>query len=190
MPKTGTAAPGSKHSSRPSTAASSQSEELSPSAAKAKGGSLRDAIAKARAAKAASMRKGSVGTSEGGDTGDFPFTDDPFNTGLGGSNEKVLRKRVKAARSDGKLNISMMDLKEIPKEVYAMYERGDDDDDDGDGPKWYEAMDLVKLIAADNEISEVGDTLVDIFETLAVLDVHFLMRPRYHSWLTKTIDAQ
>lgn len=49
----------------------------------------------------------------------------------------------------------------------------DDGADDGadDGPKWYESVDLVRLIAADNDIEEVGEELANIFRGLQVIDV-------------------
>jgi len=106
----------------------------------------------------------------------FDFgTADPFNQsifGEGGST-KVLLQRIKSARVEGRLNISNMQLKEIPAEVYKMYETTEDDltATDEDGPKWYESVDLAKLIGADNEIAEISEELAMQFAGLSVIDV-------------------
>lgn len=133
---------------------------------------MRDAIAKARAAKAASLQQGSVGTTPSGDHDSFD-TADPFNIGAGGTTE--LQRKIKTARSEGRLNIAMMDLKEIPKQVYEMYDmKGDDMVGGDDGPKWYENVDLVRLIAADNDIQEVGEELAQVFGGLTAIDVRLM----------------
>jgi Leucine-rich repeat (LRR) protein len=62
-----------------------------------------------------------------------------------------LRKRIASARTDGRLNIAALGLTEIPREVLNMYNAGV-----GDGA-WYESVDLVRLIAADNEIEILQD---------------------------------
>jgi len=129
---------------------------------------LRDAIAKARAAKAASLQQGSVGKTGSGDHDSFDTTD-PFNIGAGGTTE--LQRKIKTARNEGRLNIAMMDLKEIPKQVYEMYDIKGDMVSEDDGPKWYENVDLVRLIAADNDIQELGEELAQVFGGLTAIDV-------------------
>lgn len=79
--------------------------------------------------------------------------DDPFNQKPKDSNKGLLRKRVEAARTSGHLNIAAMSLKEIPSEVMTMYDFDPDSSTD-----WYESVDLVKFIAADNELEELGCT--------------------------------
>ncbi|KAF8466436.1 hypothetical protein BDZ91DRAFT_794290 [Kalaharituber pfeilii] len=134
--------------------------------------SLRDAIAKARAAKAAQLKKGSVDTTGSGELEELNFDSmDPFNIGLGGSNEKVLQRKLQSARAEGKLNIANMELKDIPKQVYQMYEMKESNGKD-DEPKWYESVDLVRLIAADNDIEEVGEELAKMFGGLVTIDMH------------------
>ncbi|KAI4265087.1 MAG: hypothetical protein L6R35_007207, partial [Caloplaca aegaea] len=64
----------------------------------------------------------------------------------------LLRRRITAARSDGKLNISGMGLKTFPDEVLKMY----DSKNITDGPAWYESVDLVRLDASNNEIEDLG----------------------------------
>ncbi|KAL8686283.1 MAG: hypothetical protein Q9218_007213 [Villophora microphyllina] len=96
----------------------------------------------------------------------------------------LLRKRITAARTDGKLNISSMKLKAFPKEVLKMYEL--DTLTDG-GPTWYESIDLIKLNAADNQFEEIewrlfdgnagedemtAQSNADIFSSLQTLDLH------------------
>ncbi|KAI4099418.1 MAG: hypothetical protein L6R37_005995 [Teloschistes peruensis] len=95
-----------------------------------------------------------------------------------------LRRRITAARTDGKLNISSMKLKTFPQEVLKMYEL----DSLGDGgPTWYESVDLTRLNASDNEFEELewrlfdekagddgptAEMKADIFSTLQTLDLH------------------
>ncbi|KAA8909069.1 hypothetical protein FN846DRAFT_632253 [Sphaerosporella brunnea] len=147
-------------------------EPLSPK--KATSQSLRDTIRQARAAK---QRVASVSNGEGNGLDGFDFgTADPFGQaimGEGGST-KVLQQRIKSARVEGRLNISVLQLKEIPAAVYTMYESTDEDlaATDGDGPKWYESVDLTKLIGADNEISEIGEELATQFGALSAIDMH------------------
>ena len=59
---------------------------------------------------------------------------------------------MESARTSGNLNIAAMSLTEIPKEVMTMYEFNPDSSTD-----WYECVDLVKFIAADNELTEIPD---------------------------------
>jgi hypothetical protein len=159
---------------KPPVKAAPTDEALSPK--KATSQSLRDTIRQARAAK---QRVASVSNGEGNGLDGFDFgTADPFGQailGEGGS-VKVLQQRVKSARVEGRLNISNLQLKEIPAEVYKMYETTEDDLDttDDDGPKWYESIDLAKLIGADNDISEIGEELAIQFGALSVIDVRHL----------------
>ncbi|TAQ86730.1 hypothetical protein B7494_g4935 [Chlorociboria aeruginascens] len=124
---------------------------------------LRDQIAKAKAAKRAALKPGSS-TAKQEETpvipsGEFDFglTDDPFNqrVDLNGS-KGLLRKRINAARLDGRLNIAAMRLKEIPQEVMNMYSLESIDANDG---SWAEAVDLTRLVAADNELEALDNTI-------------------------------
>lgn len=141
--------------------------------------SLRDTIRQARAAKqrATPVSNGAPATASAGNGLEgFDFgTNDPFNQailGEGGS-AQVLQQRIKSARVEGRLNISNLQLKEIPAAVYRMYETAEEDlaAADDSGPKWYESVDLAKLIGADNEIAEVGDELAQQFTALSAIDV-------------------
>ena len=139
--------------------------------------SLRDTIAKAKAAHR-KAQSGAKGTQE------LKAADDelvPFS-----SNKGLLRKRIEMARTDGRLNIAALGLTEIPDEVMSMY---DLNTVDASGGSWYESVDITRLIAADNEIqylsqdifpdksAEELQTLEDdskgtLFRGLETLDLH------------------
>jgi hypothetical protein len=82
------------------------------------------------------------------------FTD-PFNT-KPKDERSLIRRRMDAARSDGRLNISAMSLKEIPEEVLKMY---DYDFNKDTSIQWNEVVDLTRFIAADNEIETIPDAV-------------------------------
>ncbi|MCJ1243188.1 hypothetical protein MMC30_000385 [Trapelia coarctata] len=119
---------------------------------------LRQTIAKAKAA----AQKGKLGPSSScviprsaeGDqivgTAVDPFALDLLDS----STNNILRQRVNSARTDGKLNIAVLGLAEIPKEVMTMY---DYDPNSAGSVAWYETVDLVRLNAADNDIAELPD---------------------------------
>ncbi|KAL9008833.1 MAG: hypothetical protein Q9173_006082 [Seirophora scorigena] len=92
-----------------------------------------------------------------------------------------LRRRINAARGDGRLNISGMGLKTFPDEVLKMY----DSKNMTDGPAWYESVDLVRLDVSNNGIEDLGWDFLDaptgqddeqprenIFLGLQTLDLH------------------
>jgi hypothetical protein len=125
---------------------------------------LREQIAKAKAARKAQASKRPV-DEVGGGAGDFEFDApaDPFNQG-GKIGTKALQKRVDMARMDGRLNISAMGLTEIPKEVMNMYEF----DPENESIAWGEVVDLVRFVAADNDLETLGD---DVFPDLDPYDM-------------------
>ncbi|XP_077223776.1 plant intracellular Ras-group-related LRR protein 6-like isoform X2 [Tasmannia lanceolata] len=71
---------------------------------------------------------------------------------------------LKAARSSGSLNLSNRSLREIPAEVYRNL------DAVGEGEKWWEAVELQKLILAHNNIEVLKDDLKNL-SLLAVLNI-------------------
>ena len=85
--------------------------------------------------------------------GDFDLAADPFNQ-RPKDNKGLLNKRLDAARLDGRLNIAALSLTEIPDEVLRMY---DADAMAASNIAWNEAVDLVRLNAADNELTTVSD---------------------------------
>ena len=107
---------------------------------------LRDTIAKAKAARRA-VSKPHKGV-EPSMHDDFPEIE------LGGSNKAALKKRIAGARNNGRLNIAAMGLRGLPVEIMHMYDTSSLDINDG---SWAESVDLVKLVAADNEISSLEE---------------------------------
>jgi Leucine-rich repeat (LRR) protein len=88
---------------------------------------------------------------------------DPFNQQAKG-NKSVLQRRIDGARTDGRLNIAAMDLKEIPDNVLDMYKYDPNDTT----VAWGEIVDLTSIIAADNELETLPEAMfpdVD-FETM------------------------
>jgi hypothetical protein len=123
---------------------------------------LRDQIAKAKAARRAAMKQTPSASSTTNDVAapsnngfdyDAAF-DDPFNLNKGqDAGQQVLKQRIGASRTSGKLNIAALGLKEIPGEVLKMY----DLETIGAGGSWAESVELTRLVAADNEIETLDD---------------------------------
>lgn len=139
---------------------------------------LREQIAKAKAAKRAqgsrqaSGTQGIQATKESSiipaGTFDFGLADDPFNQQRSEDGSKgLLRKRIDAARMDGRLNIAAMGLKEIPVEVMDMYNF---DAINGHGGSWAESVDLTRFVAADNELEFLGDDIFPDIDPHELLD--------------------
>ncbi|OAX79783.1 hypothetical protein ACJ72_05896, partial [Emergomyces africanus] len=148
----------SKISRRTSTTSDGNPSELplrEPETKKAAKSSsaLRESIAKAKAAKKAALENmAKNGLGQGLDSLE---SNDPFaHLSKIEPNKRVLKNRTAAARTSGHLNIASMGLKEIPDEVLTMYDF--DPQSEGD---WYESVDLVKFIAADNEFESLSDTI-------------------------------
>ncbi|KAJ6082357.1 hypothetical protein N7499_007231 [Penicillium canescens] len=155
--------------SRYVSAASNVQDELSPEqqaeseARKVSKSSstLRETIAKAKAARKAMAAEEKKETPQkvipqapSADSWGGADEEDPFNQLPKGDNRLVMRKRVQTGRSTGQLNIAAMSLTEIPKEVLTMY-----DYDPDNSANWFENVDLVKFIAADNELERISDAV-------------------------------
>ena len=108
---------------------------------------LRESIAKAKAARKAAVQN----NTQAAPVDPFDVAD-PFNQQTKDSNKGLLRKRVESGRTSGHLNIAAMSLTELPEEVMTMYDFDPDSSTD-----WYETVDLVKFIAADNELAELPE---------------------------------
>jgi Leucine-rich repeat (LRR) protein len=136
----------------PEKQAASESRKASKSS-----NALRESIAKAKAARKAAAatekKKEAPNVQTAGSFGGADL-EDPFNQLPKGSKNLALRKRVEGARASGTLNIAAMSLSEIPKEVLTMYEF-----DPNSTSNWFENVDLVKFIAADNELTQIPDTV-------------------------------
>lgn len=113
---------------------------------------LRETIAKAKEARRAAAKLRSHETLV---TKKFP-TSVKGNEDNNGefSDEKVLRKRMNVARTSGRLNIAALGLSELPKYLKDMYHIENIDVNSGE---WYESVDLVRLMAADNELEFLPD---------------------------------
>lgn len=108
--------------------------------------------------------------------------DQIFISTMGGSS---LSARVEAARTSGRLNISAMGLRDIPRQVLNMYKLDTIDSSKG---AWYESVDLIQFIAADNELAHIAsevfpdvdpkdtsdelDEIENVFGALEFLDLH------------------
>ncbi|OAG08390.1 L domain-like protein [Paraphaeosphaeria sporulosa] len=135
---------------------------------------LRDQIAKAKAAKRANVTsppRPRTNTPprdaiipDPVEIASFDFgLDDPFNQRPKGAS--LLRKRVDAARADGRLNLAAMDLDEIPEEVLKMYEY-----DPEVNTAWGEVVDLTSMIMADNNLHVLPDSMFPYVDYDAVME--------------------
>ncbi|KAL4932282.1 uncharacterized protein BDV17DRAFT_192401 [Aspergillus undulatus] len=131
-------------------ASSDPQPELETKKASKSSSALRESIAKAKAARKAAAQKGPQASPL--DAWAEADIQDPFNQRPKESNHGLLRKRLEAGRTSGHLNIAAMSLTTFPDEVLTMY-----DFDPTATTDWYESVDLVKLIAADNEFTELPD---------------------------------
>ncbi|KAA8650061.1 uncharacterized protein ATNIH1004_002742 [Aspergillus tanneri] len=127
-----------------------QQSELEIRKASKSSNALRESIAKAKAARKAAVQNKPKPPSNG--TWENFDIEDPFNQQSEDPNKGILRKRIEAGRTSGHLNIAALSLIELPKEVLSMY-----DFDPESSVGWYESVDLVKFIAADNEFTELPD---------------------------------
>ncbi|MCJ1348735.1 hypothetical protein MMC31_006968 [Peltigera leucophlebia] len=151
---------------------------------------LRETIAKAKAARRNALKSNGNHSQSLADRNNHElqsdFVGDAGFFGDVAEAAKVLRKRIEIARTTGKLNISAIGLKKLPKEINEMYNLDSIESDQGE---WYESVDLVRLVAADNELdildewafpdfaAEAAQGLDDdfggsIFRGLETLDLH------------------
>ncbi|KAF2746556.1 L domain-like protein [Sporormia fimetaria CBS 119925] len=137
-------------------------DDAPPKRAASSSSALREQIAKARESARRAKQGGTApprrmsGVTENdfgiqpdpAEIAQFDFgLDDPFNQRPKGS-KSLLKKRIDAARSDGRLNIAAMGLTEFPEEVLTMYRY----DPDNSSVAWGEVVDMATIIAADNEL--------------------------------------
>ena len=141
--------PNSTSTSNKSSQASFGSAGPGSSKAPTSSAALRETIAKAKAARQ------KLSQSQARDTAPSARVTDEFpEIEVGGNSKGLLRKRVASARADGRLNIAAMGLTNMPSEVLNMYNPDMVDPSDG---AWYESVDLVRLVAADNEFENLSD---------------------------------
>lgn len=138
--------------------------QASPEKATNSSAALRDQIAKARAAKRTpGVSNAQLPSGQGDDFTFDPFAD-PFNTKPKNSHG-LLRKRIEAARGDGRLNIAGMSLKNIPDEVLSMYDQQEDSN-----MNWSQMTDLVRFVAADNDLETISDAMFPDVATEVAMD--------------------
>ena len=169
---------------------------------------LRDAIKQAKATrKSISSQKGDPFMPRSVDDASIQSqvdTDPSSLDLLDSSHVNILRKRINNAKESGKLNIAALCLKELPIEVLKMYDAGSGGDG---GPAWYECVDVTRLNAADNELTQLPEGIfpdsssprkmefgaeneqaAPIFAGLEVMDVHgnqLKTLPLSIGWLTQ-----
>ena len=145
---------------------------------------LRDAIAKAKAARRSNVVSSDLvpRAVEDDMLANVGAETDPTTFGLLDSGYvNILRKRITNAKSDGKLNIAALCLTEVPVEVLKMYDHGEE------GSSWFENVDVTRLNAADNEFERLPEEVFPlengrgadesqpreaVFAGLEVIDLH------------------
>ncbi|OAP62953.1 hypothetical protein AYL99_02180 [Fonsecaea erecta] len=118
---------------------------------------LRETIAKAKAAKRKARESAGTANAPLAGPPGWPsdFAEDAVS--LDGDNKGLLRKRIQQAVTSGHLNIAAMKLKQIPSEVMKMYEP------ENSTTNWAEMVDLIKINAADNELTDLEDEMFPDF---------------------------
>ncbi|KAI9486846.1 MAG: hypothetical protein EXX96DRAFT_56789 [Benjaminiella poitrasii] len=88
------------------------------------------------------------------------------------TSQRKIQIIVKQAKATGKLNISSRGLTNIPEEVLKMHHSDPNSviDFSSLGDAWYDAVDLVKLIASNNAITEIDERLAHEFGALKQID--------------------
>ena len=152
-----------KKTVHPSASKLTQAEQAgcSPGKTDKSSATLRETIAKAKAARTRQLQGDMLGTSR--------VTTDTGPT--------ILDKRLEMARTDGRLNISALALGELPLKIISTYDRNVLDFADN---STFETMALTKLAAADNDIKHLPDKHFPeahmqsqgVFRTLESLDLH------------------
>ncbi|CAI7805542.1 unnamed protein product [Closterium sp. NIES-53] len=89
----------------------------------------------------------------------------------------------KAARSSGTLNLSGKDLKEVPPEVYSLL------DDVPQSEKWWEAVELQKVLLARNSLTHISEEIGRL-PCLTWLDVSYNSLPRLPAAVGKVWERE
>ncbi|KAH9817397.1 leucine-rich repeat-containing protein 40-like [Teratosphaeria destructans] len=133
-----------------------QTKRAASSSANASSAALREQIAAAKAAvRKEKAKHDSPLQADDAQFGAFSseMYSDPFNQAPK-DGKHVLRNRIKAAWTEGKLNISALNLKQLPEDVLHMYDSAAMEEGK---VSWAEVVDLTRLIAADNGLEDLGD---------------------------------
>ena len=85
---------------------------------------------------------------------------------------------LKQSRQTGSLNLSGRGLSVIPKKIWTLNDPDENDSKKGlfmdkiDEDRWWDRIDLSKLILASNQISKVSPKIKNLSVSLKVLDLH------------------
>lgn len=109
---------------------------------------LRETIAKAKEARRMAIKLGNHENLANKKNLQASVKDNADFMGELSDNNNVLLKRMNAGRISGRLNIAALGLSEFPECLKGMYNIENIDINSGE---WYESVDLVRLMAADNE---------------------------------------
>ncbi|CAO3665316.1 unnamed protein product [Rhizopus stolonifer] len=94
-------------------------------------------------------------------------------TAQGPTTHRNLQVVIKQAKGSGRLDISSRDLKEIPEEVLKMYHVDPKTvvvDFSSSGDSWYDAEELGKFMAGDNQITHIDERFGKEFGSLKQID--------------------
>lgn len=144
----------------------------SPKSSPKSSATLRETIAKAKAARRDALKSNGNHSRNLADKNNHEvqsdFVGDAGFFGDVAEAAKVLRKRIEIARTTGKLNISALGLKKLPEEINEMYNLENIESDQGE---WYESVDLVRVVAADNELDILDEWAFPDFAADAAQDL-------------------
>ncbi|KAF9899770.1 hypothetical protein EC991_008336 [Linnemannia zychae] len=90
-----------------------------------------------------------------------------------GHAQKSIKSLIANAKGTGIMNLSSRELTAIPLEIWNMYQVDPDKvvvDFNSTGTAWYDAVDLTRLIAADNKITQIEPRIQE-FGALIVVDL-------------------
>ncbi|KAF9105023.1 hypothetical protein BGX29_000835 [Mortierella sp. GBA35] len=148
--------------------------------------SVRETIAAARArmaqeqAKSKSIRGGQadereafIGSGVPGVRKTTPVTRRQTDVEILGHAQKSIKSLIANAKGTGIMNLSSRELTAIPLEIWNMYHVNPDKvvvDFNSTGTAWYDAVDLTRLIAADNKITFI-DARIQEFGALVTIDL-------------------
>ncbi|KAG0371903.1 hypothetical protein BGX24_001010 [Mortierella sp. AD032] len=146
--------------------------------------SVRETIAAARAkmaqeqARSKSIRGGAaderdafIGSGVPGVRKTAPVPRRPTDVEILGHAQKSIKSLIANAKGTGTMNLSSRELTAIPLEIWNMYHVDPDKvvvDFNSTGTAWYDAVDLTRLIAADNKITQIEPRIQEFGALIAV----------------------
>ncbi|KAK3847697.1 MAG: hypothetical protein J3R72DRAFT_416402 [Linnemannia gamsii] len=146
--------------------------------------SVRETIAAARAkmaqeqARSKSIRGGAaderdafIGSGVPGVRKTAPVPRRPTDVEILGHAQKSIKSLIANAKGTGTMNLSSRELTAIPLEIWNMYHVDPDKvvvDFNSTGTAWYDAVDLTRLIAADNKITQIEPRIQEFGALIAI----------------------